>query len=94
VIWADDYRTGAVGGPTLRAAQTDGAVTTDAKTGERYGAGIFVGTDGTLEHDGAWAGFLADFTVSADRSHAVAVSCNSDQQDSTAIAGELAEIWG
>jgi len=94
VIWADNYRTGAVGGPTLLAAQVDGAVMTDADTGDRYGAGIFVGTDGTLEHDGAWAGFLTDFMISADRSHAVAVSCNSDHQDPTAIAGELAEIWG
>jgi len=94
VIWADNYRTGAVGGPTLLAAQVDGAVTTDPDTGERYGAGIYVGTDGTLEHDGAWAGFLSDFAVSADRSHAVAVSCNTDHQDPTAIADELAEIWG
>lgn len=94
VIWADNYRTGAVGGPELLAAQTDGAVETGADTGQRYGAGIFVGADGTLEHDGSWAGFLSDFTVSADRSHAVAVSCNSDHQDPTAIAGELAEIWG
>ena len=94
VIWADNYRTGAVGGPELLAAQTDGAVETDADTGQRYGAGIYVGVDGTLEHDGSWAGFLSDFTVSADRSHSVAVSCNSDHQDPTAIAGELAEIWG
>ena len=94
VIWADNYRTGSVGGPELLAAQVDGAVTTDPDTGERYGAGIYVGTDGTLEHDGSWAGFLSDFAVSADRSHAVAVSCNSDHQDPTAIAGELAEIWG
>ena len=94
MIWADNYRTGAVGGPELLAAQTDGAVETDADTGDRYGAGIYVGTDGTLEHDGSWAGFVTDFIVSADRSPAVAVSCNSDHQDPTAIAGELAEIWG
>ena len=94
VIWADNYRTGAVGGPELLAAQTDGAVETDADTGDRYGAGIYVGTDGTLEHDGSWAGFVTDFTVNADRSHAVVVSCNTDHQDPTAIAGELAEIWG
>lgn len=93
VIWADNYRTGAVGGPELLAAQMDGAVETGAETGERYGAGIFVGTDGTLEHDGSWGGFLTYFAVSADRSHSVAVSCNTDQQDPTAIAGELAEIW-
>lgn len=93
VIWADNYRTGAVGGPELLAAQVDGAVETGSETGERYGAGIFVGSEGTLEHDGAWAGFLTDFVVSADRSHSVAVSCNTDDQDPTAIAGELAEIW-
>lgn len=93
VIWADNYRTGAVGGPELLAAQVDGAVETGAETGERYGAGIFVGTDGTLEHDGSWGGFLTYFAVSADRSHSVAVSCNTDHQDPTAIAGELVEIW-
>ncbi|HMZ16145.1 MAG TPA: serine hydrolase domain-containing protein [Mycobacterium sp.] len=93
VIWADNYRTGAVGGPELLAAQVDGAVETGPETGERYGAGIFVGTDGTLEHDGSWAGFLTDFAVSADRTHSVAVSCNTDDQDPTAIAGEIAEIW-
>ena len=93
MIWADNYRTGAVGGPELLAAQVDGAVKTGAETGERYGAGIFVGIDGTLEHDGSWGGFLTDFAVSADRSHSVAVSCNTDHQDPTAIAGELAEIW-
>lgn len=93
VRWADNYRTGAVGGPELLAAQVDGAVQTGSDTGERYGAGIFVGTDGTLEHDGAWAGFGTYFAVSADRSHSVAVSCNTDGQDPTAIAGEIAEIW-
>ena len=93
VIWADNYRTGAVGGPELLAAQVDGAVETGSETGERYGAGIFVGTDGTLEHDGSWAGFLTDFAVSADRTHSVAVSCNTDDQDPTAIAGEIAKIW-
>jgi CubicO group peptidase (beta-lactamase class C family) len=93
VIWADNYRTGAVGGPELLAAQVDGAVKTGTETGERYGAGIFVGIDGTLEHDGSWGGFLTYFAVSADRSHSVAVSCNTDHQDPTAIAGELAEIW-
>lgn len=93
VIWADNYRTGAVGGPKLLAAQMDGAVETGSETGERYGAGIFVGADGTLEHDGSWAGFLTDFVVSADRTHSVAVSCNTDDQDPTAIANEIAEIW-
>lgn len=93
VRWADNYRTGAVGGPALLAAQVDGAVKTDPETGERYGAGILVDTDGTLEHDGSWAGFGTYFAVSADRSHSVAVSCNTDGQDPTAIAGEIAEIW-
>lgn len=93
VRWADNYRTGAVGGPELLAAQVDGAVDTGSETGERYGAGIFVGTDGTLEHDGSWAGFGTYFAVSADRSHSVAVSCNTGGQDPTAIAGEIAQIW-
>lgn len=93
VRWADNYRTGAVGGPALLAAQIDGAVDTGSETGERYGAGIFVGTDGALEHDGAWARFRTYFAVSGDRSHSVAVSCNTDGQDATAIAAEIAAIW-
>ncbi|WP_137148594.1 serine hydrolase [Mycolicibacterium sp. CR10] len=93
VRWADNYRTGALGGRRLLDAQLAGAVDTDEGTGDRYGAGINVYADGTLGHDGSWAGFVSDFGISADRRAAVAVSCNTDAQDPTAIAAALGELW-
>jgi CubicO group peptidase (beta-lactamase class C family) len=92
VRWADNYRTGKVGGQRLLDAQRAGAADT-ADDGDRYGAGIFVLSDGSLDHDGSWAGFVTAFHVSADRRTAVAVSCNTDTQDPGAIAEELEGIW-
>lgn len=91
VRWADNYRTGKLGGRSLLDAQTDGGAGTG--DGDRYGAGIFVLSDGSLDHDGSWAGFVTAFHVSADRRTSIAVSCNTDTQDPTAIEGELEDIW-
>lgn len=92
VRWADNYRTGKVGGQDLLEAQLAGAADTGGD-GDRYGAGIFILSDGSLDHDGSWAGFVTAFHVSADRTTAVAVSCNTDTQDPGAIAEELEGIW-
>ncbi|MGE2721355.1 serine hydrolase domain-containing protein [Mycolicibacterium celeriflavum] len=92
VRWADNYRTGEVGGRELLDAQLGGAVETGE--GDRYGAGIYEYADGTLGHDGSWGGFVTDFRISRDRRTSVAVSCNSDTRDPTAIADALARIWG
>ena len=92
VRWADNYRTGKVGGQRLLDAQLAGAADTGGD-GDRYGAGIFVLSDGSLDHDGSWAGFVTAFHVSADRRTAVAVSCNTDTQDPGAVAEELEGIW-
>ena len=83
VRWADNYRTGRVGGDELLAAQLEGAA--DAGDGLRYGAGIFAQRDGSLWHRGQWAGFLSEFWVSADRRTAVAVTCNGDRGPSSAV---------
>lgn len=93
VRWADNYRTGKVGGQGLLDAQLAGAADTGSGDGDRYGAGIFVLSNGSLDHDGSWAGFVTAFHVSADRRTAVAVSCNTDTQDPAAIAEELEGIW-
>jgi CubicO group peptidase (beta-lactamase class C family) len=49
VRWADNYRTGAVGGDDLLTAQTADPV--QAQGAYSYGAGIFVNQDGTLWHE-------------------------------------------
>ncbi|WP_006244402.1 serine hydrolase domain-containing protein [Mycolicibacterium tusciae] len=92
VRWADNYRTGKVGGQALLDAQLTGAADT-GDDGDRYGAGIFILSDGSLDHDGSWAGYVTAFHVSADRRTAVAVSCNTDTQDPGVIAEELEGIW-
>lgn len=93
VRWADNYRTGKVGGPSLLDAQLSGAVQTEPGGGDRYGAGIYSLANGMLDHDGAWAGFVTAFRVSADRRTSVAISCNADKQDPEALADSLGRIW-
>jgi hypothetical protein len=93
VRWGDNYRTGKLGGQGLLDAQLAGAVETEPGGDDRYGAGIFLLSDGSLDHDGSWAGFVSAFHVSADRRTAVAVTCNTENQDPGAIAGELEGIW-
>ncbi|MEO3758193.1 serine hydrolase domain-containing protein [Mycobacterium sp. B14F4] len=92
VRWADNYLTGEVGGRSLLDAQLAGAVETGE--GDRYGAGIYEYADGTLGHDGSWGGYVSDFGISRDRRTSVAVSCNSDSLDPSAIADALAKLWG
>jgi CubicO group peptidase (beta-lactamase class C family) len=93
VRWADNYRTGTVGGKRLLDDQLAGAVETEPGGANRYGAGIYLMSNGTLDHDGAWAGFVTAFRVSADRSKSLAVSCNTDKQDAEALADSLAKLW-
>ncbi len=90
VVWGDNYRTGRVGGSELLDAQLAGAVPTGH---DRYGAGIYLMADGSLDHDGIWAGFVTAFRVSKDRTTTIAVSCNTDKQDPEALAASLGRIW-
>ncbi len=92
VRWADNYRTGAVGGTRLLRDQTDEAVETSPGMG-RYGAGIAINPDNTLSHNGAWGGFATLFGISADRRTAIAVSCNTPEADIAGIAVALTSIW-
>jgi CubicO group peptidase (beta-lactamase class C family) len=93
VYWADNYRTGRVGGAALLDAQLAGAVPTDSGDGDKYGAGIFLQANGTLAHDGDWGGFVTAFWMSKDRTTSVAISCNTDEQDPVALAGSIAKLW-
>lgn len=93
VYWADNYRTGRLGGPKLMDAQLAGAVPTGPGGGDRYGAGIYSLANGMLDHDGAWGGFVTAFRVSKDRTTSVAISCNTDKQDPEALADSLGKFW-
>jgi CubicO group peptidase (beta-lactamase class C family) len=93
VYWADNYRTGRVGGSDLLNAQLTGAVPTEPGGGDRYGAGIYLLGNGMLDHDGAWGGFVTAFRVSKDRTTSLTISCNTDKQDPEALADDLAKLW-
>lgn len=93
VRWADNYRTGRVGGPALLRAQLAGAVPTEPGGSDRYGAGVYLFANGTLDHDGSWGGFVTAFRVSKDRATSLAISCNSDKQDPEALADALGKLW-
>jgi CubicO group peptidase (beta-lactamase class C family) len=93
VYWADNYRTGRVGGPKLMGAQLAGAVPTEPGGGNRYGAGIYSLANGMLDHDGAWGGFVTAFRVSKDRTTSLAISCNTDKQDPEGLADSLGKFW-
>ena len=105
VRWADNYRTGNVGGPDWKRAVLAGAVDVPpGPTGSaaRYGAGIFEIDDRAIGHQGGWEGFVTDFWVSPSRSISIAVSCNKtfnsgDIVESLYSIGEMREslvsIW-
>jgi hypothetical protein len=90
---ADNYRTGRVGGPKLLDEQLAGAVEIGPGVAVRYGAGIYIKADGTLDHDGAWAGYVTAFHVSKDRLTSVAVSCNTDDQIPETLAESIGKLW-
>jgi CubicO group peptidase (beta-lactamase class C family) len=96
VRWADNYRTGRLGGSQLIDAQL-GTTTTASPGAERYGAGLFITRDGALSHNGDWAGFTTTFRVSADHRVAIAVSCNGADPRPTAdlqtLTGGLQAEW-
>jgi CubicO group peptidase (beta-lactamase class C family) len=91
VRWADNYRTGRVGGSRLLADALP-----EAGAG-RYGAGIIEEDDGSLGHSGSAPGHLADFYVSPDRRTGIAVACNGDRGSQSTIrplAVALRQEWG
>ncbi len=102
VRWADNYRTGDLGGRQLVEAQLRTPTPAgggDDRGEDRYGAGLYVARDGALDHPGEWAGFTTAFRVSADHRVAIALSCNGVDPRATAayptlISGLQAEWAG
>lgn len=93
VRWADNYRTGKVGGPALLTAQLADPVPSDLGPGMGYAAGVIVAADGAILHAGAWAGFRTAFEIRPDRRTAFAVSCNAAEHDPLAVTADLRAIW-
>jgi CubicO group peptidase (beta-lactamase class C family) len=97
VRWADNYRTGNVGGPALLMRVFDGAQDTGFESsrfpGARYGAGIFILPDNRLVHDGDFEGFESSFIVSPDRQYAAAVLCNRYESTPDIVTEVLASVW-
>ncbi|RSS61050.1 class A beta-lactamase-related serine hydrolase [Streptomyces sp. WAC07061] len=99
VRWADNYRTGRVGGRELLAGVTGGAVGVGDVLRPRgieegrYGAGVLVLPDGSLVHRGDWEQFHSTFKVSPDRNTAVTVVCNAEPPDGFRAANRLLDIW-
>jgi CubicO group peptidase (beta-lactamase class C family) len=98
VRWADNYRTGRLGGSTLQYARLAGATRTSLSTSSRYeaqlyGAGIFIGIDGGLFDVGQWEGFTTALEITPDRRVAAVVACNSRWLVPSATATILTLIW-
>lgn len=88
--WGDQYRVGDI----IQDDLAVGAVVSDAETGEVYGAGMYIGADGNLNHPGRMGGFITDFQVSPDRHTTITVMCNGHLSPRTALSEALWEIWG
>lgn len=98
VVWADNYRSGKVGGTALQQAQLSGAVSTtlggsNPSDSEVYGAGIFKLTDGMLVHGGTYGGFRTSLVISSDRGTALAVACNLYDINIEAVTENLQAVW-
>jgi len=95
VRWADNYRTGKVGGPDWKRAVLEGSVEVPPNAAgrvERYGAGIVEGDDGAVYHPGSWEGFVTDFWISPDRTWSIAVTCNKFME-LVDLREALVSIW-
>lgn len=91
VRWADNYRTGRVGGQLVTVPES--TAVSGGWENSRYGFGILISSDQTLWHSGDTGGFHTAFIVSADRSWAIAVACNSVGLEPWKILEPLGEIW-
>ena len=92
VKWADNYRTGSIGGTALLMRTFDEARATGIES-TQYGAGIFILPDNGWFTAVTFDGFKSIFSVSPDRQSAVAVLCNRFESKPDILAEGLAFIW-
>jgi CubicO group peptidase (beta-lactamase class C family) len=92
--WADNLRTGRVGGAALVAAMQQPTTLTTGQISD-YGFGLQVGRHRglrTISHSGGDQGASAYLVRYPDQGLAIAVLCNTDEINSTALAEQIAEI--
>lgn len=90
VRWASQYWDPTLGGPSVLAARSEGAV--DRGDGLLYGAGIV--RDGEqLRHLGDWLEFGSALVILPDQHAAAAVTCNRKGPDPFEFAQSMLDIW-
>ena len=85
--WGDQYRQGTI----IADDFDDGAVVTP--DGPSYAAGIQLGTDVSLRHDGRLGGHITTFQISPDRSTTLVVMCDGHTAPRFPLADALRGIW-
>ncbi len=90
VRWASQYWDPTLGGPSVLAARSEGAV--DRGDGLLYGAGIVRDGD-QLRHNGEWLEFGSALVILPDQHAAAAVTCNRKGPDPFEFAESMLDIW-
>lgn len=92
--WGDHYRDPRTLPKTSLEKALNAAVPVDGPdAGYRYGPGVFLSEDETIEHIGDVAGTGTYFAVSPDRMSTLAVTCNWRIWSPDEITAGLVEIW-
>ena len=92
-LWGDQYReSDLVGNDFVIGAVNSGEVG-EVTEGRVYAAGININADGSLRHDGRLGGFISTIKISPDRETTVAVACNGELADRSAVVNGLYKLW-
>lgn len=93
--WFDVMRTGLPDYTGVPADMIAGAVEVPNTVGGKYGAGVFITSDGSRWHSGGWEGHITYVSISPDDSLTVAVGCNNEALNNElgTIALGLEQIW-
>jgi CubicO group peptidase (beta-lactamase class C family) len=92
--WGDHYRDPQTLSKVTLEEALNAAVPVDGPgEGYRYGPGVFLSEDETIEHIGNVAGTGTYFAVSSDRMSTLALSCNWRIWSPDEIAAGLVQIW-
>ena len=92
-LWGDQYRESDLVGNDFVAGAVDSGEPGEVTEGRVYAAGININADGSLRHDGRLGGFLSAIKISPDRETTVAVACNGELADRSAVVNGLYSLW-
>jgi len=92
-LWGDQYRESTLVGDDFAVGAVDSGTPGEATEGRVYAAGININADGSLRHDGRLGGFLSTIKISPDRETTIAVACNGELADRSAVVNGLYKLW-